>query len=228
MPTAPVRRGLASAAVLTASGVLLAGGAFALSELESKEHDSPAAIGKQLADSVRGQMMGPEAMARWQAANTPGLGHKMLHTLAGDYDTTMRMWMDPAAPPMESKGSSHMKVVLDGRFVHEHLKGDVMGQPFEGMGYFGFDNTLNQFNCAWVDNMNTSITFSKGSISADGKTITYVGSMNEPMTREVAKSFMIQTTFHSADHHVMEMSEILYGEKFKVMEIEYHRTGHTH
>lgn len=219
----PCNRAFATPTLIVAALTIAGGAGFAASELASGP-DDPAALGKEIAHELRGSIMeDPAAMQRWMEAGTPGKPHEMLATSVGMWDIKMKTWMDMESPPQVSEGTAEVKPIMGGRFITETLKTEIMGMPYEGLGIFGFDNVTKQFTSAWIDNMNTSITTSQGSISPDGKTLTFIGAMNEPMSGEVGKAFMIKSHMHSADHHSMEMFEVLYGEPVKVMEIQYNR-----
>lgn len=126
---------------------------------------------------------------------------------------------------MTSKGSATIEPLFEGRFIRETFEAEMMGQAFKGESTTGFDNNKKQFVTSFIDSMSTGITQMKGSISQDGKTLTFIGDMDEPMSGEMGKAFRIVITVESADSHTMEMSEILYGEPFKVMEITYTRAA---
>ena len=184
----------------------------------------PAVIGKQLADKMKAKMTDPAAMQRWQESQQLGQPHEFLkQAFVGKWKTTMKMWMDQSAPPMSSDGEATIEPLFGGRYVREHHTGNVMGQVFEGESTTGYDNNKKLFVSSWVDNMSTGIMTMKGSIGPDGKTVTYVGEMDEPMSGEMGKAFKLVHTIESKDAFKMEMFEILYGEPFKVMEIDYTR-----
>src|SRR5690606_6775332 len=126
---------------------------------------------------------------------------------------------------MTSKGTATIESMFDGRFVRERVEADMMGQPWQGEGTTGYDNTKKQFVSTWMDSMGTGIMLMKGSISPDGKTLTFIGDMDEPMTGEMGKAIRISITVDSRNSHRMEMFEILYGEPIKVMELTYTRRG---
>src|SRR5262245_25443356 len=73
-------------------------------------------------------------MEAFQKAATPGPNHKMLEMMVGEWTFTNKMWMDPAAPPQESTGTSSYKSILGGRYVEHTHHGTMMGMPFEGRG----------------------------------------------------------------------------------------------
>ena len=206
-----------------AGGCLIASAA-AVASLQQ----NPTDLGKKVAASLRGSMAdaaGMEAaMAKWQESMKPGPAHEFLTAaFVGEWTVDAKMWMEPGAEPMTSKGSASCKPLFGGRYIRETFKGDMMGQPFEGEGTTGFDNNKKLFVSTWIDSMATGVMAMKGSISEDGKTLTFVGDMDEPMTGEMGKPIQMVTTIESADKHVSTMYEILYGQPVKVMELTYTR-----
>lgn len=114
------------------------------------------------------------AMQAMMAAMTPGEHHEHLKKLAGNFDYTIKTWMDPAAPPVESTGKRTAVLMLGGRFLEETYTGVMMGMPFEGIGWMGYDNVEKQYVGTWMDNMSTGImtmhgTCDKGSWSMTGE-----------------------------------------------------------
>ncbi len=80
-------------------------------------------------------------MAAWEKASTPGAQHKQLaDQFIGTWDTKMTAWMDPATPPVTETGTTVSTAVFGGRQVRMDYKGQFMGQPFEGVGFSGYDN----------------------------------------------------------------------------------------
>src|SRR5829696_829066 len=85
-----------------------------------------------------------EMMKKWMATTKSGPRHKWLDRFAGKWNTTTKIWMGgPGAPPMETKGSAEFRWVLDGRFMLQETKGEMLmpdatGQmkkiPHSGMG----------------------------------------------------------------------------------------------
>jgi hypothetical protein len=95
-----------------------------------------AAGGLQVADKMgkaQGMEMDP-AMQEALKRGTPGEHHKGLEPFVGRFTTTSRLWMKPGAPPQESTGSAEHTWVLGGRFLRMDVRGDLGGQPFEGLG----------------------------------------------------------------------------------------------
>ena len=132
--------------------------------------------GPVLAKDKKPAQPDPQAMMETYAKlATPGEPHKQLASLAGTWTTTTKEWMDPSKPPMESTGTADMKMLLDGRFLQQELTGDMMGQPYNGIGTLGYDNLRKRYVTTWIDSMGTGIFTMEGTASADGKTITLKG-----------------------------------------------------
>jgi Protein of unknown function (DUF1579) len=151
--------------------------------------------------------------------STPGVEHKKLESFVGTWDTTAKMWMDPSAPPQESKGTSENKMALGGRFLEQRFEGTFMGQPFSGVGYTGYDIYKKQYVGTWMDTMGTQIMSSTGTADASGK-MTFTGTVDDPMTNKM--DFKETITVVDTDHHLFEMwMPGPDGKMFKTLEITY-------
>jgi len=127
------------------------------------------------------KQMDPQAMMEmWKKLGTPGEPHKLFASLAGGWTTQTKEWMEPDKPPTESTGTAEMKMLLDGRFLYQEYNGQMMGQPFTGIGIDAYDNLTKKYVTAWMDSMGTGIFMMEGTASAGGRTITLKGSHPEP------------------------------------------------
>ena len=126
--------------------------------------------------------MDPQAMMEvYKKLATPGEPHKLLAGLAGSWTTKTKEWMEPNKPPRESTGTCEEKTLLDGRFLQQECKGEMMGQPFTGIGVTGYDNHTKKYVSTWMDSMGTGIFVMEGTGSADGKTVKLKGSHEDPI-----------------------------------------------
>jgi len=119
-------------------------------------------------------------MQAMMTAMTPGEHHEHMKKLVGNYDYTIKMWMDPAAPPTESTGKRTAEMILGGRYLEEKFTGNFMGMPFEGVGLMGYDNLSKQYVGTWIDNMSTQIMEMHG--TCDSGTWSMSGESTDPMT----------------------------------------------
>ena len=117
----------------------------------------------------------------YQELATPGYPHKLLTEMAGTWSVKSRWWMDPGSPPMESAGSSEQKMILDGRFLQQDFSGEMMGSPFAGVGFTGYNNHTEKYVSTWMDSMGTGIYYFEGGSGPDGKTITQICDYDDPV-----------------------------------------------
>lgn len=168
------------------------------------------------ADREKAEM---EAMMK---AATPGEAHKKLGAMIGTFDTSIKLWMKPGAPPAESNGVSTNSWALDGRWVEQRYAGTFMGMPFNGIGYTGYDNIKKKYVGTWMDSMSTSVMISTG--SAKGNEFTFKSTVDDPMTG-TPMPVKEKVTVVDDDHHTLEMWGAAEpgGKVYKTMEITYTR-----
>jgi hypothetical protein len=152
----------------------------------------------------------------------PGPEHQMMTKMVGKWNSTGKMWMDPAAPPMESTGVMEYASTLDGRYFLGDYKGNWMGMPFEGRSVDGFDRFAKEYFSYWYDNMGTGMMAMRGTASADGKIITMNGSAFDPMVGANVM-FKAVTTWVNDNTIKYEMFSLKGGKEIKSMEMVYTR-----
>jgi hypothetical protein len=169
-------------------------------------------------------------MAQMMELGKAGENHKLLAGMAGTWNYTVKMWMDPKGKPQESKGTATRKAIMDGRFfVTEHsgkfqmpgADGKMKDMNFKGMALEGYDNIKKKFVVAWIDNTGTMIMMSEGTYDAAGKTFTYTADSEMMPGMKVKIREVIKVTDN--DHHLFEWYEDRGQGEAKTMEIAYTR-----
>lgn len=174
-----------------------------------------------------GKPMDPEMqkmMEQYAKFAETGPQHKQLGTRIGAWDVKTKCTMDPNAPPQESRGVSKVHTVLGGRWIIEEFEGEMPGMgPFSGMGITGYDNVKKKYVNFWLDTMGTGAMISEGSADPTGKTITYIGSFEDPILGKT-KTVRSVARFVSDSKHTFEMFDTAPdGKEFKSLDIEYTR-----
>lgn len=184
-----------------------------------KKADPPAAHEHQHDMSAEEKAM----MEAYMKAGMPGKQHENLAKTAGMWDLSMKSWMAPGTPPEESKATAERAMVLGGRVLTEKVKGEAMGQPFEGHGMTGYDNVTGKYWSTWNDSMSTGIMTSSGSCDEATNSCTFTGSMVDPISGQT-KNLRMVSKWNNPDQEVFEMWEPTPdGKEFKAMEIVYTR-----
>jgi len=158
-----------------------------------------------------------EMMQKMAAHGTPGPAHEALKQLVGKWTYKGKMWMDPAAPPMEMTGTSERKLIMEGRFLTDHIKGDPP-MPFEGMGWSGYDNHSKKYWYTWIDSMTTSVMTAEGTYDAKTKTLTFNSECYDPGEGKVCKGKDV-TVFKGNNEIVQTFYKLEGGKEVKMMEI---------
>ena len=154
----------------------------------------------------------------------PDEHHKALEPFAGNWDLVIKSWMDPAAPPMESKGTSESKWILGGRYLQETVASEMMGSPFNGFGLTGYDLMKKEYVGIWMDDMTTCPMLSHGQADAARKVFTSEGTYPDVMQNMKEVKYRMVAKIVSPDSHVMEMFMVGDdGKEIKNMEITYTR-----
>ena len=212
--------------------MVIATSSFAQSSATSPATGSAAAAAQPAAPAV--QPNPQEMMKQMAELSKLNENHKLLSSLDGNWNFTIKMWMnpDPNAPPQESKGTATRKSIMGGRVVMMDVTGKMQmpGEDgkmkdvqFKGMGLEGYDNVKKKFVASWVDNMGTGIEFSEGTYDPATKTLTYTSEI-EPMP---GMKTPVREAIKIADnnHMSLEWYENHGGQEKKTMEIAYTRAG---
>jgi hypothetical protein len=182
------------------------------------------AIAAFAGDEKKAAGMDPAAQQAMMQAMMPGEHHEHMKKLAGNFDYTIKMWMDPSMPPQESTGKRTCELLMGGRYLQEKYTGSFMGMPFEGVGMLAYDNLSKQYVSTWMDNMGTGIMVSHG--QCDGKGAwTMTGESIDPMT---GKTITMKSVTRVVDANTVTME--MYGpgpdgKEYKMIEMNMKRSA---
>ncbi|MCL4740907.1 MAG: DUF1579 family protein [Phycisphaerales bacterium] len=133
---------------------------------------------------------------------TPGKPHEQLAQLAGTWKAEAKFWMGPE--PTIEYGRCVYEVVLGGRFLRSHYTMSFMGEPFEGIGFMGYDNFKREYVSVWFDTMRSGAWIQTGHADDAGTTITIEGVAESPMGKSQMRNVW---KIESKDRHVLEFHE---------------------
>jgi hypothetical protein len=184
-----------------------------IASAEEKRSDPAAASGaKADAASVA------ETMAQ---LSMPGKKHEGFKSWVGKWKQVTKGWFGPGEPVV-TEGWSENTLVLGGRFVQQQFHGSMMGQPFEGVGFTGYDNLAGAYTMVWLDNSATMvISAANGVMDEAAKTLTFTTRV--PGADGALADCRMVTTFVTDDQHVFTMYTKGPTGEAKVMEITYTR-----
>lgn len=146
----------------------------------------------------------------------PGKEHDLLKQWVGTWDAEV------AIMGQTSRGVEVCQMECGGFWLTTDHQGTVMGGPFQGKGFSGFDPAKQNYVFAWIDSTGAPMSVASGTFSADGKTFTAVADGCD-MAGQPAR-FEHVTTFHDARTRSFEICQILDGgRRESQMKIRYAR-----
>jgi len=169
-------------------------------------------------------------MAQMMEMSKLNENHKLLSSLDGNWNYTIKFWMNPnpSAPPQESKGTATRKSIMGGRYVMMDVSGNMQmpGEDgkmkttqFKGMGMEGYDNVKKKFVASWIDNMGTGIEFSEGTYDPATKSFTYTAEVEAIPGMKTQVREVVKVTDNN--HMMLEWYDNQGGQEKKTMEINY-------
>lgn len=112
----------------------------------------------------------------------PGAEHQLFRPFVGQFRTTVTLWMGPGEP-MVHTGTMRNSLVLGGRFLRQDYKGDPMEgpyPPFEGEGYWGYNDARAKWEGVWVDSASNQMQTEAGDYDAATRSWTMLGAAHVP------------------------------------------------
>lgn len=187
---------------------------------------------KQPAAQPGGQMPDMEAMMKeFMEKSQPGPHHKHLSQWAGEWELTLKCRMDASSPWDEWKATSSAKMAMGGKYLIEHVNGEMdmdkdgpmPPMPFEGMSILGWDNFQDKGFSIWCDSMSSGYYLEEGTFDSSGKTLTTTGENFCCMSHEIKPTKSVFTVIDSNTRKLEMWNTGPDGKLFQCMEITYNR-----
>lgn len=156
---------------------------------------------------------------KMKAATRPSAAHRALDAFVGDWKAEVKSWCEPGGPAQQSKATAKAYWIMDGHFLEEEFRGEMMGRPFVGQTLMGYDNTKGVYQNVWISDMQTSMVLSEGKGSDNNRLITLEGRTDCPMSGQQGIPIKLVYRVIDTDRHVLEM----FNNGQKSMEITYTR-----
>lgn len=99
-----------------------------------------------------------------------GSPHHFFAQLAGHWQGTSKLWLEPDKLANEAPIVGTIQLVLDGRFALFLYQSTIDDEAQHGMITFGYNTLLDQYEASWVDSFhnNTAIMFCTGDAKGNG------------------------------------------------------------
>jgi hypothetical protein len=159
-----------------------------------------------------------EFLKALEEAGKPGPEHKKLQPLVGDWDLTVKLWVDPSQPPAEAKGTVTRKWILGGRFVQESVHVECGGKSFEGLGLVGYDSAQKKFTVVKACGLCGTVSHGLATCSAAGDRFECVKEECCPVTGQKVKG-RDEVLIEGPDRIVVNVFKTINDREVRVMQI---------
>ena len=164
-------------------------------------------------------------MEQYAELSKPGAEHKLLDPFVGEWEVKATFWMDPAATePMHSTGKAKTEWSLDGHYQRQTYHGEFMGEKFTGESILGYNKVTGEYFSTWIDSMSTAMATGTGKVDSTGKTFTFNGSYDDPMSGGKTKTRDVMQVKNKNEYTMISYMQMPDGSEFKHMVLEYKRT----
>lgn len=158
----------------------------------------------------------------WAQGGVPGIEHRRLDPLIGEFVAEAKFWAAPEAPPTELTGEVVNTWVLDGRYVRSEFKASWNEGVFQGLGYWAYDRGKKKYVELWMDSISTRVIVREGDADLPSRTITFTGTFVDPLGKPVHERNVLRIL--GDDAYAYEMTQWYDGqEPTRVGEIVYRR-----
>jgi hypothetical protein len=152
----------------------------------------------------------------------PGENHKHLDYFVGEWESQVKMFGDPGTEPITHRQEITVKWILGKRYLHAHLRGELMGKSYDAFVYTGYDNYNKKYFGIQLSTMDTGYFISSGTLDKSGKIRTETGTMDE-VTGEKTNVKAVTTLMDRNKYKYEFYSLDAEGKEAKGMEIIYYR-----
>jgi len=115
--------------------------------------------------------------------------HADLAKSAGDFDVQYEFFVAPGQPPMKGLAASKREMILNGNYLQETFKMNMMGAAFEGRLTLGYDTVREKMVSTWIDSSSPCLEISYGEMK-DNK-MSFSGEGVDDATGTVVKKRMV-------------------------------------
>lgn len=89
-------------------------------------------------------------------SHTESSPHHFFSQLAGHWQGTSKVWLEPDKLSSETPIVGTIQLVLDGRFALFLYQSSIEGEVQHGMFTFGYNTQLDCYEASWVDSFHTN------------------------------------------------------------------------
>jgi hypothetical protein len=142
----------------------------------------------------------------------------VLHEGLGTWEATVQHAME-GQKATEERGTEVVRAICGGRFTWSDFTGTMMGQPFEGHGICGYDDSQKKYVMYWIDSCSPTMSVSSGTYDEGKKAFSMKGAFVDPTGKP---GTIEQTARHDGASRTLDMA-FTCGDQKSTLKIAYKR-----
>jgi hypothetical protein len=139
-------------------------------------------------------------LARAEEPAKPGPEHALLRRMAGEWETKIKMYVQPKKPPVESTGEYTARMEVGGLFLVGEIDSKLLDNEFHARTITGYDPFKKKYTGTWVDSTSSALYTLEGSFDKTGTVYTEIMRGPDPST---GKPMRVRTVTEIGDRGTM-------------------------
>jgi hypothetical protein len=153
----------------------------------------------------------------------PGENHKHLEYFIGNWESAVKLWVEPGTDPLCYRQDIFVKFLLGGRITYAEIKSNILGAESDQVVITGYDSIKKEFYQVTFSDLGTRYTTSAGTLDKSGKIRTETLLYEDSATGEKV-TFKFVTTLIDNNKYTFDVYQIdSKGKETKGMEVTYFR-----
>jgi hypothetical protein len=173
----------------------------------------------------------PPELAGLLKLGEPTVQHRELDVFVGTWEQSVRCWIRPDAPPVESTLTAEYAWALDGQYIEGRCNGTLFGRPFHAVEFRGYDSATGCFTLQWMDNQGTTPLIAVGAFDQQSRVFSMKGEhfscdSQAVQSRKSPVAFRTATHLVGTDRMIFEIfSSLPDGREFRSLQVISARQG---
>jgi hypothetical protein len=167
-----------------------------------------------------------EIMNRSAQVATPGPQHAALAHYIGQWDVEIS-FTGAMMPAQRSKGTAEYFWIIEGRWLGQRIKAQLMGRPYESFSIRGYDNLSKSHVALTLGTSDTSMNVVRGlGTLTNDHAIAMYGTLDDYLSGQLHKPYKVVARHIDDNRHISEVWEFGANDtSTKVMEFIFSRAA---
>lgn len=166
-----------------------------------------------------------EEIDHFRMMTEPGEPHRLLDTVVGRWDVSLRIFGRDGADDVTGTGTVERRWILGGRFIESRPRMEGAQGSMEGVGILGYNAFDGVYEHVWVEDHATSMAVSRGHFDPERKQLVFRGQERDLSTGFVLATRTVHDLSSASRHTVTGFSTDQFGIERRIFEAVFERAS---